>query len=104
MQLSVILVTHNSSQWLPAFANSWREAATNANFTDFETILADTASTDDTLTTAQREFPAAKILPLQNIGYGPAANRAAARWRNSALRTGAGRPTRGRPPRDASRH
>jgi N-acetylglucosaminyl-diphospho-decaprenol L-rhamnosyltransferase len=73
--LSLIVVTHNSARWLPAFFQTWR-AATSA--LSIELLLADSGSTDNTLQTAKEHEPSMCILECGNIGYGAAANRAVA--------------------------
>jgi N-acetylglucosaminyl-diphospho-decaprenol L-rhamnosyltransferase len=82
--LALILVTHNSAHWLPAFFRTWREAAA-ASTLAIDILLADAGSTDDTLRIAMNCEPTVRILECGNIGYGAAANRAAARspapWR-----------------------
>jgi len=76
-KLALIVVTHNSVRWLPAFFDSWRKAAPTLG-PETEIILADSGSTDDTPTIAQHSVPTARIIESGNIGYGGAANRAAA--------------------------
>ncbi|HVX86289.1 MAG TPA: glycosyltransferase family 2 protein [Phycisphaerae bacterium] len=79
--LALVVITHNSSRWLPAFFATWRDtlaASSRARHLHCRTIIADSGSSDDTHDAAARAAPAARLLPLGNLGYGPAANHAIA--------------------------
>ncbi len=89
--LELIIVTHNSAQFLAGLAQSFTDILAEVEADadapgppaarDISVIIADTGSTDDTPACAKAAFPAAVILPLPNIGYGAAANVAIARAR-----------------------
>jgi len=72
---TLIIITHNSARWIEPLVTSYRAAAPGANI---KVIVADCASTDGTRDAVSRHWPEATFLALENIGYGAAANRAAA--------------------------
>src|SRR5689334_21461676 len=83
MQLSVIVVTHDSSRWLEGYAASWRKTIETQNL-EWEVVVADAGSSDNSPTLAIQIFAKrngtqepVKVLTVGNIGYGAAANRAA---------------------------
>ncbi len=86
ISLALVVITHNSASWLPAFFSTWRDTlakSTRAKDLAGSIILADSGSTDDTLHAAARLAPEATLLPFHNLGYGPAANRAIAAATNA---------------------
>ncbi|RJQ67994.1 glycosyltransferase family 2 protein [Pseudonocardiaceae bacterium YIM PH 21723] len=73
-QVAVIAVTYSSGKYLDKFLDSLTEASTRP----VRIILADNGSTDGSLERAA-ERPGVEVLPMgENLGYGTAANRAAA--------------------------
>ncbi len=81
-KLTLIVVTHNSAQWLPEFFGSWKAAVAEAQGLTaamVEIVVADCASTDESREMARGlAGVAAEILYLGNVGYGAVVNRAAA--------------------------
>lgn len=72
--ISIIIVTwnglHHLKQYLPSLFKT--------EFTDFEVIIADNASDDETLSWIKKNFPVCKIASLEkNFGYAGGNNRAA---------------------------
>jgi N-acetylglucosaminyl-diphospho-decaprenol L-rhamnosyltransferase len=77
--LTVVVVTHNSAEFLDGWVRSWRaQAVAGAGWSNPPVIVADSGSTDDTAARVQALAPEARWLALENIGYGAAANRAIA--------------------------
>src|SRR4051812_23867409 len=76
--LALVLVTHNAAPLLPAFAQSWQASLQNVSplVSQIETHIADSSSTDNTLSLAESLFPAATLHRLENRGFGAAANHA----------------------------
>ncbi|HUO10011.1 MAG TPA: glycosyltransferase family 2 protein [Phycisphaerae bacterium] len=72
---ALIVVTHNSKQWLPGFFKTW---STGVPTLPAEIVVADSGSTDGTRRVAREISPSARILECGNIGYGAAANRGVA--------------------------
>ncbi len=72
---TLIIVTHNSARWLPAFFKTWHDAVTTL---PHEILIADSGSSDNTRELVSSLAPSAKILDCGNIGFGAAANRATA--------------------------
>ena len=77
LALSLIVVTHNSARWLPAFFQTWRAATVGFPFS-IELLLADSGSSDNTIQIAKEHEPSIRIIECGNIGYGAAANHAVA--------------------------
>lgn len=77
--LALIVVTHNSQRWLPAFFSSW-QATVAALPRPMATrlLIADAGSRPEEVAALPALAPGAALLKLSNIGYGAAANRAAA--------------------------
>jgi glycosyltransferase involved in cell wall biosynthesis len=70
-QVSVILPTYNRRQHLPAAIAS----ITQQTYTDYELIIVDDGSTDDTVTWLQTHHPQIRLIPLsQNQGAAAARN------------------------------
>lgn len=66
MRIFVVIVTYNGSAWIRLALESLRRSITACN-----TIVVDNASTDQTVTIIQNEFPNAQLLPQsQNTGFG----------------------------------
>jgi GT2 family glycosyltransferase len=77
--LALVVVTHNSQRWLPDFFSTWRATLEGlARPLRVRVLIADAGSTPDQVAGLSALAPAATILKLANIGYGAAANRAAA--------------------------
>ncbi len=69
--VSVIIVNWNGSQHLPACLNSLRQQI----FKDFEVILVDNNSRDDSLDLLKREYPEVKVIALrENRGFAGGSN------------------------------
>lgn len=65
-EMSVIIVNWNGTKFLPDCLSALRQQT----FRDFETILVDNASTDDSLEYVRAHFPEVKIIGLQsNLGF-----------------------------------
>lgn len=78
--LALLLITHNSARWLPDFFATWHATLAQSHLAQNPApaiVIADNASTDNTLQLAAQLAPEAQILPLPNLGYGSAANHAA---------------------------
>jgi len=71
-RLSVIIVSHNSAEWLGACLSSVRERSGSL---DMEIIVVDSGSTDDTVGFVHREFPDVRVLTTENRGFASANNR-----------------------------
>jgi N-acetylglucosaminyl-diphospho-decaprenol L-rhamnosyltransferase len=74
--LTLVLVTHNSSQWLPPFAASWNRTVGACAPFPYPVIVADSGSFDGSLSLAGKLMTNVQGLSCGNIGYGAAANRA----------------------------
>jgi len=73
--LSVIVINWNGVQFLPRCLQSLREQTLR----DFQVILADNGSTDESVPLTKRDFPEVDIVSLgANLGYAEANNKAAA--------------------------
>ena len=59
--VSVVVVTYNSSQWIERCLESVR---------DYETIVVDHGSTDGTVELVRRRFPEAHVIEEENLGMG----------------------------------
>jgi GT2 family glycosyltransferase len=71
--VSVIIVNYNSGKYLSDFIPSLK----GQTFRDFEVVIVDNASTDDSLATLKGHFPQARfILNQDNLGYCRAVNQA----------------------------
>lgn len=68
-RVSIHIVTYNSASTIDPVL----EAALGQDYDDFELLLIDNASTDDTLSTAAR-YPVRLIENTQNVGYSAAQN------------------------------
>lgn len=73
-RISLILVTHNSAADLPRCLRALPEAAEGL---PFETIVVDTASTDDTVAVARATAVPLTVVEMENRGFAAAANRGA---------------------------
>lgn len=70
-EISVIVVNWNSGPWLARCFTALKEQS----FTDFEIIVVDNASTDDSIARAIPLLPHARLLPQQrNLGFAAANN------------------------------
>jgi N-acetylglucosaminyl-diphospho-decaprenol L-rhamnosyltransferase len=74
--LALVIVTHNSADFLPQLAQSWHTAVGGIlGLSDqIETHIADSGSADNSRDLAKILFPSAKLYLCQNIGYGAAGN------------------------------
>ncbi len=72
--VSLIVVTHNSVQWLPEFCRSWLVMLGDAPI-----IVADSGSNDDSISLARSLVSRASVVSCSNLGLGAAANAAAAK-------------------------
>ena len=61
--VSVVVVTYNSSQWIERCLESVR---------DYETIVVDHGSTDGTVELVRRRFPEAHVIEEENLGMAAA--------------------------------
>jgi GT2 family glycosyltransferase len=69
--VSVIIVNYNGEKYLERNLRS----LFNQSYQDLEVIMVDNASTDDSVSRVQREYPAVRILPnRQNLGFCAANN------------------------------
>jgi GT2 family glycosyltransferase len=72
--LSVLIVTYNSAPQLPACLNSLR---TQTLTDDFEIIVVDNASRDESVVLIRSEYPEVKLITSDiNLGFGNANNKA----------------------------
>lgn len=82
MRTTIVVVTYNSAQRLPAFFDALPGALEGAG--DVELVVADNASADDTLEIVRRRAPDATVLALPgNAGYAAGLNAAVAAARPS---------------------
>lgn len=72
--LAVIVVSTNDSEWLQPCLSTLYE---HAGAIDLDVVVADNESTDGTAELIRDEFPAARVVPSCNRGFGHANNRAA---------------------------
>jgi GT2 family glycosyltransferase len=71
--LSVLMVTYNSAPDLPACLNSLRDQTLK----DFETIVIDNASRDNSVALIRSDYPEVKLITSDsNLGFGNAHNKA----------------------------
>ena len=71
--MSVIIPNHNGERFLPDVLN----ALAKQTFCDFETIVIDDASTDDSVTLIERDFPDVRVIVnRRNIGFVASCNTA----------------------------
>ncbi|MEI6708011.1 MAG: glycosyltransferase family 2 protein [Methylococcales bacterium] len=71
--LSVLIVTYNSAPQLPACLNSLRDQTLQ----DFEIIVVDNASRDESVALIRSEYPEVKLITSDsNLGFGNANNKA----------------------------
>ena len=76
IDISVIILNWNGRRWLKNCYESLREQT----FKNFETILVDNASSDDSIEFTRKFFPEVKIIANnKNLGYAEANNKAASR-------------------------
>ena len=71
--LAVVVVSTNDAHWLRPCLTS---VYAHAGDLDLDVVIADNESTDDTRALIRDEFPAARVVPCQNRGFGHANNRA----------------------------
>jgi N-acetylglucosaminyl-diphospho-decaprenol L-rhamnosyltransferase len=78
--LTVLVVTHNSAEHVARLAQSWRTLGPcrHPGWSRPSLVVADCASTDATASAVRQWLPEARWLPLENVGYGAAANQGAA--------------------------
>src|SRR4051812_25489142 len=76
--VTLVVITHNSAQWLPALADSWQRTCEGAGAATLPVIIADAGSDDDSVPLARQHFPHARVDPLLNRGFGTTANAAIA--------------------------
>ncbi len=75
MRLSIIIVNYNTSRLL---ADCLRSLYDDPDCADWEIIVVDNASSDDSVEMLQRDFPAIKLIAEQtNLGFSRANNRGA---------------------------
>ncbi len=72
-EIALVVVTHNSLEWLDGLIKSWKAAAARAQI-PVEVIVADSGSTDQTPSAIEHRWPQAKLLRCGNVGFGTAAN------------------------------
>ena len=71
--LSVLIVTYNSAPQLPACLDSLR----NQTLQDFEVIVVDNASRDDSVALIRSDYPEVKLIASDvNLGFGNGNNKA----------------------------
>jgi GT2 family glycosyltransferase len=71
--LAVIIVSTNDRHWLrPCLRTVFEQAGE----LDLDVVIADNESTDGTAELIREEFPAARVVPSRNLGFGHANNRA----------------------------
>ncbi len=79
---SLIVLNWNGARYLPHLFQSLREQS----FRDFEILLVDNGSADDSLAMTRKDFPAVRIVELrENLGFAESNNRAAALSQGSFL-------------------
>ncbi len=72
--LAVIIVSTNDRDWLrPCLRTVFEQAGE----LDIDVVIADNESTDGTAELIRDDFPAARVVPSRNLGFGHANNRAA---------------------------
>jgi len=70
-RVSIVIPTWNQAGLLAAALRSLRAQT----FPDFETVVVDNGSSDDTAAMLERDFPGVRLLALpENCGFGPATN------------------------------
>src|SRR6266498_1348336 len=82
--VAVVIPNWNGRRFLPGCFESLRRQ----RFRDFEVVLVDNGSQDDSLELSAREYPEVRVIALpENLGFAPAVNRGirAARGRYVAL-------------------
>jgi GT2 family glycosyltransferase len=80
--LSVIIPNWNGARFLPECLSSLREQT----YKNFEVILVDNASQDESLDIVKKDFPEVRVLPLdRNYGFAVACNRGAERARGDVI-------------------
>ncbi len=74
-------MTHESAPWLRGFVDSWNQtvAAAGLRSTAIEFFAVDAGSADDSSALLQTLKPDVQLLRCENLGYGSAINRAAAK-------------------------
>ncbi len=71
VELSIIIVTYNNANWLPDCLTSLQAQI----FTDYELIVVDNASSDNSIALVQKYFPDSKVFALdENVGFSKANN------------------------------
>ena len=79
---SIIIPNWNGAKFLPDCLRSLRRQT----FDDFETIVVDNGSEDESLEIVRKEFPEVRVLPLdRNYGFAAACNRGAEEARGDVL-------------------
>jgi N-acetylglucosaminyl-diphospho-decaprenol L-rhamnosyltransferase len=72
---TLVVVTHNSAGWLPAFAASWNRMLGATAKEPLPVVVADSGSADDSLTAAENLMTRVQTISCGNVGFGAAANR-----------------------------
>ena len=70
--LAVIIVSTNEGKWLPACLTT---VYAQAGDISLDVVVADNHSTDGTAEVVEREFPAARVVSCENLGFSHANNR-----------------------------
>jgi N-acetylglucosaminyl-diphospho-decaprenol L-rhamnosyltransferase len=76
-EVALIVVTHDSEEWLGGFFESWL-AAVKANPVRYEVVVADSGSAVSPEGRCQELCPEARVILCGNVGYGAAVNRGVA--------------------------
>ena len=70
-RVSIVIPNWNQAELLAATLRSLR----SQSFTDFETIVVDNGSSDDSVPMMARDFPATRVIAFaENRGFAPATN------------------------------
>jgi len=70
--VSVVIPNHNGAVWLPGCL----EGLTSQAYRDFEAILVDNGSTDDSVVLVRNRYPDVQVIALEhNTGFATAVNR-----------------------------
>jgi GT2 family glycosyltransferase len=82
-RVSVIIPNHNGAAWLP----DCLDGLAGQEYRDFEILLVDNGSTDDSVALVRDRYPEVHVVTLQhNTGFANAVNRALARLAASTSR------------------
>ena len=69
-RVSVVIPNRNTRQWLPGCLDGLR----TQTFQDFEVLLVDNRSTDDSIDFARKHYPEVRILTAAKQGFAPTVN------------------------------